>query len=81
MVRRGMDSYLEQLEQRAQYAGLSADYIKENQEKILADAREYATKQVRMWYIIDEIAKAEKSGLTTYTRACSSTESFSYPAR
>ena len=60
MVRRGMDSYLEQLEQRAQYAGLSADYIKENQEKILADAREYATKQVRMWYIIDEIAKAEK---------------------
>ena len=60
MVRRGMDSYLEQLGQRAQYAGLSADYIKENQEKILADAREYATKQVRMWYIIDEIAKAEK---------------------
>ena len=60
MVRRGMDSYLELLEQRAQYAGLSADYIKENQEKILADAREYATKQVRMWYIIDEIAKAEK---------------------
>ncbi len=60
MVRRGMDSYLEQLEKRAQYAGLSADYIKENQEKILADAREYATKQVRMWYIIDEIAKAEK---------------------
>ena len=27
MVRRGMDSYLEQLGQRAQYAGLSADYI------------------------------------------------------
>ena len=68
-VRHGMDSYLAQLEQRAKYAGVSAEYIKENQEKILADARDYATKQVRLWYLFNEIAKAEKIESTDENRA------------
>jgi trigger factor len=58
-VRRAMDSYLNQLAQRAQYAGLTAEYFDQNRDKILKDAEENATKQVRLWYIIDEIAKAE----------------------
>ena len=41
----------------------------ENQEKILADARDYATKQVRLWYLFDGIAKAEKIESTDDNRA------------
>ena len=58
-VRRAMDGYLNQLAQRAQYAGLTAEYFEQNRDKIMKDAEENATKQVRLWYIIDEIAKAE----------------------
>ena len=47
------------LQQRAQYAGLSVDYIKENQNAILADAEKHATQQVRLSYILEEIAKTE----------------------
>ncbi len=59
-VRRAMDGYLNQLSQRAQYAGLTAEYFEKNRDKILKDAEENATKQVRLWYIIDAIAEAEK---------------------
>jgi len=59
-VRNAEDSYLAQLEQRARNAGITADYIKENQEKILADARANALNQVRLWYIFEAIAEAEK---------------------
>ena len=58
-VHRAMDSYLNQLAQRAQYAGLTAEYFEQNRDKIMKDAEENATKQVRLWYVIDEIAKAE----------------------
>ena len=59
-VRRATDAYLNELAQRAQYSGLDVSYFEKNREKILADAEVTATKQVRLWYIIDAIAAAEK---------------------
>ena len=59
-VRRAMDGYLQELAQRAQYSGLDASYFEKNRDKIMKDAEETATKQVRLWYIIDAIATAEK---------------------
>lgn len=58
-VRNAMEMYLNQLAERAQYSGLSADYFKENREKILKEAEETAEKQVRLWYVIEAIAAAE----------------------
>ena len=59
-VRRAMDGYLSELAQRAQYSGLDASYFEQNREQILKDAEATATKQVRLWYVIDAIAKEEK---------------------
>ncbi len=59
-VNRAMDGYLQQLAQRAQYSGLNAEYFEKNRDKILKDAQEAAEKQVRLWYIIEAIAAAEK---------------------
>jgi trigger factor len=59
-VRRAMDGYLNELAQRAQYSGLNAEYFEKNRDKILKDAEETATKQVRLWYILEAIAKEEK---------------------
>ena len=59
-VRRAMDGYLQELAQRAQYSGLNAEYFEQNREKILKDAEDVATRQVRLWYVVDEIAKQEK---------------------
>ena len=59
-VHRAMDGYLNQIAQRAQYAGLTAEYFEQNRDKILKDAEENATKQVRLWYVVDAIAEAEK---------------------
>ena len=59
-VRRAMDGYLQELAQRAQYSGLNAEYFEKNRDKILKDAEAAATKQVRLWYVLEEIAKAEK---------------------
>ena len=47
------------LAQRAQYSGMSADYIEQNRDKILADAEANAVRQVRLSYILLGIAKAE----------------------
>lgn len=58
-VRNAMEMYLNQLAERAQYSGLSADYFKENRDKILKEAEETAEKQVRLWYVIEAIAAAE----------------------
>ena len=58
-VRRAMDGILHQLAERAQYSGLPADYFEKNRDQILKDAEEHGTKQVRLWYLIDAIAKAE----------------------
>ena len=59
LVQRQIQSYLQDLAQRAQYSGLSADYIEQNREKILADAEASAVRQVRLSYILLGIAKAE----------------------
>ena len=59
-VARAMDGYLQQLAQRAQYSGLDASFFEKNREQIMKDARETAEKQVRIWYVIDAIAKEEK---------------------
>ena len=58
-VERTADGILQQLAERAQYSGLNAEYFEQNREKILADANENAARQVRLWYVIDAIAKAE----------------------
>ena len=59
-VRRAMDGYLQQLAERAQYSGINAEYFEKNRDKILKDAEATATKQVRLWYVLDAIAKEEK---------------------
>jgi len=59
LVRRQTQAYLQDLAQRAQYAGLDADYIEKNRDQILADAENRATGQVRLSYVLEEIAKAE----------------------
>ena len=58
-VQRQIQSYLQDLAQRAQYSGMSADYIEQNRDKILADAEANAVRQVRLSYILLGIAKAE----------------------
>ena len=59
-VRRAMDGFLQDFAQRAQYSGLSAEYFEQNRDKILKDAEDAATRQVRVWYVLDAIAAAEK---------------------
>jgi len=59
LVQRQIQSYLQDLAQRAQYSGMSADYIEKNRDKILADAETSAIRQVRLSYILLGIAKAE----------------------
>ena len=59
LVQRQIQSYLQDLAQRAQYSGMSADYIEQNRDKILADAEGNAVRQVRLSYILLGIAKAE----------------------
>ena len=59
LVQRQIQAYLQDLAQRAQYSGMSADYIEQNREKILADAETNATRQVRLSYILLGIAGAE----------------------
>ena len=59
LVQRQTQSYLQDLAQRAQYSGMSADYIEQNRDKILADAEANAVRQVRLSYILLGIAKAE----------------------
>ena len=60
LVRRQTNSYLEDLAQRAQYTGMTAEYIEKNRDKILADAESNATRQVRLSYILLGIAAEEK---------------------
>ena len=58
-VMHAMDAYLNDLARRAQYSGLDASYFEKNRDKIRKDAEEAATKRVRLWYVLDAIAKAE----------------------
>ena len=59
-VSRATNGYLGELAERAKYSGLDASYFEQNRDKILSDAEATATKQVRLWYVIDAIAAAEK---------------------
>lgn len=59
-VQAQMNNYLNRLAQQAQYMGLTAEYFEKNREQIFKDAEENATRQVRLWYVIDAIAKEEK---------------------
>ena len=59
-VQRVKDGILAELSERAKYSGLGADYFEQNREKIDEDATKSAVNQVRLWYIIDAIAAAEK---------------------
>lgn len=58
-VRRATDGFLQDFAHRAQYSGLDASYFEKNREKIFADAEQTAVRQVRLWYILEAIAKAE----------------------
>ena len=60
LVQRQLERSLQELAQRAQYSGLGADYFEKNRDKIMKDAEENAERQVRLWYLIDAIAEAEK---------------------
>ena len=55
-----MRGMLSEMAQRAQLSGIDASYFEENAEKIRKDAAESAERQVRLWYVIEAIAKAEK---------------------
>ena len=55
-----MQGMLSEMAQRAQLSGLDASYFEQNAEKIRKDAAEGAERQVRLWYVIEAIAKAEK---------------------
>ncbi len=59
-VARMTERYLAELEERAKYTGLPAEYFEKNREQIMKDATEKAEKQVRLWYVIDAIAAEEK---------------------
>ena len=64
LVQRQTHSYLEDLAMRAQYQGVSGDYIEKNRDRIIADAEEHAVRQVRLSYILLGIAEAEKLEVT-----------------
>ena len=55
-----MRGMLSEMAQRAQLSGIDASYFEQNGEKIRKEAEEGAERQVRLWYVIDAIAKAEK---------------------
>lgn len=55
-----MRGMLSEMAQRAQLSGLDASYFEQNGEQIRKEAEEGAERQVRLWYVIDAIAKAEK---------------------
>jgi trigger factor len=60
LVQRQVQSYLQELAQRAQYSNVTAEYIEQNRDKILADAEINAVRQVRTSYILLGIAAAEE---------------------
>jgi trigger factor len=60
LVQRQAEAYLGRLAQQMQYAGVTSEYIEQNREKILKDATEQAEKQVRLSYLLLDIADTEK---------------------
>jgi trigger factor len=60
MVQRQTEINLGQFAQQMQYAGVTSDYIEQNRESIIKNASDQAEKQVRLYYILHDIAEAEK---------------------
>jgi trigger factor len=60
LVQRQTEAYLGRLAQQMQYAGVTNEYIEQNREKILKEATEQAEKQVRLSYLLLDIADVEK---------------------
>lgn len=59
-VQRATDQNLQTFAQRAQYAGIPAEYFEKNRDKIIKDAEEAAVRNVRLHFLLKAIAKAEK---------------------
>jgi trigger factor len=60
LAQRQTEAFLSQFAQQMQYAGVTSEYIEQNREQILKDASEKAEQQVRLSYILLDIAEAEK---------------------
>jgi trigger factor len=60
LAQRQTEAFLNQFAQQMQYAGVTSDYIEQNREQILKDASEKGEQQVRLSYILLDIAEAEK---------------------
>lgn len=59
-VMRTRNAILQDYAQRAQNSGYGVEYFQKNRDKILKEVDEAAERQVRIWYILSAIAKAEK---------------------
>lgn len=55
-----MDGVLEEFKQRAIMSGVDPSQLEQSRDKIRKDAEEAATQRVRLWYVLDAIAAAEK---------------------
>ena len=59
-VQRATDQNLQNFAERAQYAGIPAEYFEKNRDKIIKEAEESAERNVRLHFLLKAIAKAEK---------------------
>lgn len=59
-VKNVMDNYIANLAAQAQNSGLSADYFEKSRDKIMEDARKLAVDSVRLFFLLEAIAKEEK---------------------
>ncbi len=55
-----MDGVLEEFKQRAMMSGVDPAQLEQNKDKIREDAEKAAEQRVRLWYVLDAIAEAEK---------------------
>jgi trigger factor len=55
-----LDGVLEEFKQRAMMSGVDPAQLEQNKDKIREDAEKAAEQRVRLWYVLDAIAEAEK---------------------
>ena len=55
-----LDGVLEEFKQRAMISGVDPAQLEQNKDKIREDAEKAAEQRVRLWYVLDAIAEAEK---------------------
>jgi len=60
LLKNVMDNYIANLAAQAQNSGLSADYFEKSRDKIMEDARKLAVDSVRLFFLLEAIAKEEK---------------------